>query len=384
MTRVKLVALSCIAGLLTLALCDLALRLAVNERVYMTAVPATPTLFRYNAGGSSDRTMVGDLASATADVRDDEPRRVVTIIDAHGFQNSPAAAAAPVDLVLLGDSYAFGGETNHAQTIAPQLHARTGLAVYNLAMPWTGPWAQYLNLAVEAERLPLRKGGTVIWLLFSGNDLDDVYGDVDLQRLPRNGTAGQLLVSLKRIRNRSPIYRRLLRLTERAAGAAPENPILPATFVNGRTMLFLKPYAEARRRTYQDVIAHPNYPALRPTLDAAAATAARLGLSLRIAVAPAKEEVYAWVIDGTEPWSTSVLPSGFARAVGELCAELKIDFLDLKPVFVETSKMLFERSGETLWWYGDSHWNAHGHDLAAAAIQRQWLDAANGHDGRRP
>jgi hypothetical protein len=385
--RVKLVAFSCLVGLFTLALCDLAARMAVNDSVYMTALTTTPSLFRYNAGGASDRTIAGDLGSVTADARDDDPRRVVTTIDELGFRNAPATASAPIDLVLLGDSFAFGFGTTQDQTLAPRLQVRTGLAAYNMAMPWTGPWGQYLNLAVEAERLSLRKGGTVVWLLFSGNDLDDVYGDLDLQRLPRNGAAGRFVVALKRFRNRSPIYRRLRDVTARAAGATPDGPVtvvMPATFVNGRAMLFLKPYAEVRERSYDRVVSHPNYAPLRQTLAAGADLASRLDVTLRIALAPSKEEVYAWVLDGTEPWSTSGSPSGFGKAVSELCAELKIDFLDLKPVFVETSKMLFERSGETLWWYDDSHWNAHGHDLAAAAIHRQWFDAAAGHDGRQP
>jgi hypothetical protein len=385
--RVKLVALSGVAGLLTLALCDLALRFAVNDPVYMMAVTAMPTLFRYNAGGASDRTIVGDLGSATPDSHDDEPRRVVVTIDAHGFRNGLPTTDEAIDVVLLGDSFAFGFGTSQELTLASRLQTRSGLATYNLAMPWTGPWGQYVNLAVEGERLPLRKGGTVIWLLFSGNDLDDVYGDVDLQRLPRNGTAGQLVAGLKRLRNRSPIYRRLRHVTERVTGATPGEPVtvvMPAPFVNGRTMLFLKPYAEVRRRTYHDVIAHPNYPALRQTLAAAAATAASFGVSLKVALAPSKEEVYAWVLDGQPPWSTPAVPSDFGRAAAELCAELEIEFLDLKPVFVETSKMLFDRSGETLWWYDDSHWNAHGHDLAAAVMQRHWLDSAAGHSGRRP
>jgi hypothetical protein len=149
-------------------------------------------------------------------------------------------------------------------------------------------------------------------------------------------------------------------------------------------MLFLKPYADVRQRSYEQVVAHANYRPLRQTIAAAADLASRLGVTLRIALAPAKEEVYAWVLDGTEPWTTTAAPSGVGKALGAVCAELGIDYLDLKPVFVETSKMLFERSGETLWWYDDSHWNAHGHDLAAAVIQRQWLDPAAGHDGRQP
>jgi hypothetical protein len=383
MKRVKLLALAGTAGLLTLAVCDLALRVAVNDPVYMMAVTAMPTLFRYNAGGASDRRIVGDLGSATADTGDDDPRRVAVAIDAFGFRNDSRTARGPIDVVLLGDSFAFGFGTSQERTLASRLQARSGLAIYNLAMPWTGPWAQYLNLSVESERLPLRDGTTVIWLLFSGNDLDDAYGELDVQRIPRNGAAGRLLLSLKRFRNRSPIYRRW----RAATNARPDGPItvvIPSTFVNGRSMLFLKPYADVRRRAYLEVVTHPNYPALRQTVAAAAAFVAHRNASLKIVLAPSKEEVYAWVLDGAEPWSASSAPSALSTVLAALCAESGIPFLDLKTEFVDMSKTIFERSGDTLWWYDDSHWNDHGHDLAAAIIHRELLEGAGIRDGRRP
>ena len=385
--RIKLFALASAAGLLTLVACDVALRFAVNGPVYMVAVAAMPTLFRYNPGGKTNESIVGDLGSATADTRDDEPRRVAMTIDPFGFRNDERSSRGPIDIVLLGDSYAFGFGTTQDNTVAGRLQTRTGLATYNLAMPWTGPWAQYLNLAVESERLPLQAGATVIWLLFSGNDLDDAYGELDLQRIPRNGAAAQLLVSLKRIRNRSPIYRRLRRVTQNLASGSPDGAVtvvMPSPFVNGRPMLFLEPYVAVRERTYDDVVRHPNYPALRQTLTAATTLAARLNVSLKVVLAPSKEEVYAWVLDEAAPWSTPSTPSGLSTAIGRLCAESGLEFLDLKVEFVNMSKTLFERSGDILWWYDDSHWNAHGHDLAAAVIQRELLGRAAEPARRQP
>jgi hypothetical protein len=133
-----------------------------------------------------------------------------------------------------------------------------------------------------------------------------------------------------------------------------------------------------------DVVTHPNYPALRQTVAAAASFVARRHASLKIVLAPSKEEVYAWVLDGAAPWSASTAPSALSTVLADLSAESGIPFLDLKTEFVDMSKTIFERSGDTLWWYDDSHWNEHGHDLAAAIIHRELLEGAGIRDGRRP
>jgi hypothetical protein len=363
-------------ALFTLIVLDVLLRFATNSPIYQLAVPATPQLSRYSANATAEELVVGDLGVATPDSSDDQPRRVRTTIDAFGFRNEPGAGRAVVDLVVLGDSYGFGVGTTQDAIFASRLRDRFGFSVYNLSMPWTGPWAQFVNLTTESRRLKLREGGTILWVLFEGNDLDDKYGELDVNRIPRNGLAGRLLISLKRVRNRSPLYQMARRVRDKVTGTPPTGPVtvvMPTTFVDGKPLLFLKPYDEASRRGYQDVMAHPNYAALRQTVEAAKQLAGRVKLSLKIVLAPAKEEVYRWALDKGEPWSTSPEPSGFAAALSEICAGAGIEFLDLKPSFVAASKEQFERSGTLLWWRDDTHWNEEGHDLAASIIHRDLL-----------
>jgi hypothetical protein len=376
MRRAKRIALAVGAGLLTLVCADLVLRLAVNSPVYMMALPATPALFRYNPNGRADQTIAGDLGRTTPTAADDQQRRVATRIDGFGFRNEAGARDRVLDVVLLGDSFGFGVGTTQDETVASVLRDRFSLATYNLSMPWTGPWAQYLNLAVEAAGLRLHEDTTVVWLLFAGNDLDDVYGDLDVTRLRRNGTWGQLAVTARRIRNRSPIYRRLRQVVGGVTSndeAAPPVVVLPATFVDGHTLLFLKPYADARQRDRQAILAHPHFESLRQTLAAARTLTARLDVRLAIALAPSKSEVYGWALDAAEPWSTPPESTAFAQALSDLCAESGVPFLDLKPSFVRESKPLFERTGDLLWWRDDSHWNARGHELAARLIHQELL-----------
>lgn len=376
MRTLKKAGLALAVAFLTLVVADILLRFAINNAIYQIALPAMPSISRYNPSASGEEMTIGDLGVATRDTGDDEPRRVRTRIDAAGFRNDESVGRAPVDVVLLGDSFGFGGGTTQDKTLASRLKDQYGVATYNLSMPWTGPWAQYVNLSTEATRLPLREGATVVWLLFTGNDLDDTYGELDVDRIPRNGPAGRMWITLKRVRNRSPVYRMLRRARYNLTGTAADGPVtvvVPSTFVNGRTLLFLKPYVEASRRPYPEIVAHENYAALQKTMAATQALARRLKISLKVVLAPTKEEVYRWVLDKGQPWSTSPDPSGFAVALSEICATQGIQFLDLKPAFVSMSKERFERSGELLWWYDDTHWNEAGHDLAATVIHQQLL-----------
>jgi len=369
--------LACGMVVVTLLLVDAVWRAVANSPVYQVAMPAMPLLSRYHASVTAEQVLVGDLGAATPNVDDDEPRRVRTSIDSSGFRNEEDAGQRVVDVVVVGDSFGFGLGTTQDRLLASRLRDRFGWSTYNLSMPWTGPWAQFANLSLESNRLKLREGGVIIWLLFTGNDLDDRYGPLNLDQIPRNGLAGQWWMSAKRIRNRSPVYRLLGRARHALLGPPPSSQVvvvIPTSFVDGRTLLFLKPWIAAGDRTYQETVAHPNYPALRDTVTAMKHLAERLKVSLKVVLVPTKEEVYRWVLDRDEPWTTSPGPSGFGEALGRITTEAGLEFVDLKPAFVAASKTHFERSNRLLWWYDDSHWNDDGQELAASIIQRELLD----------
>ena len=364
------------ASFFALLVLDVLLRFLTNSPIYQMALPEMPLLSRYNPGVTAEDLAVGDLGAATADPQDDEPRRVKTIIDSAGFRNAEHESQRPLDVVVVGDSFGFGLGTTQDQVLASQLRDRYALSAYNLSMPWTGPWAQFVNLSTESKRLQIREGSSIVWVLFTGNDLDDRYGELDVDRIPRNGVASQWWISAKRVRNRSPIYRMLGNVRRSLLGApasAQVVVVMPASFVDGKTMLFLKPWVAAGQRNYEQTIAHPNYVPLENTVTAMKELAGRLRVSLKIVLAPTKEEVYRWVLDKGAPWTSSPEPSGFGTALAEISGRAGVAFLDLKPAFISASKALFERSGKLLWWYDDSHWNDEGQALAAALIHRHLL-----------
>jgi hypothetical protein len=364
--------LSLLATCLAVASVDMLARLWINSPVYQKPWPEIPRLSRFAPDTFEDTVVIGDLAAMTPDHAGSEPREVQTRIDSFGFRNDPGAAEAPVDVIVLGDSFGFGGGTTQHKTFASLLHERYGRAVYNLSLPFTGPWAEFANLTLEAPRLKLRNGATVIWVIFSGNDLDDYYGALDIDRIPRSGSLQRAGFQLLLIRNRSPVYQTLRWVRNAFSGAVP-TAALPSVFIDGRTLWFVKPYVEARNRTFDDVVHHPNYQALRRTIAAGRLLADKMHVRLKLVLIPPKEEVYGWVLDKGEPWSTPAAQSGFALALREIADDAGLQLLNLTPTLIAESRALYERSGKLLWWYDDTHWNEEGHALAASVIDRELL-----------
>ena len=96
-------------------------------------------------------------------------------------------------------------------------------------------------------------------------------------------------------------------------------------------------------------------------------------LKVVIVLIPCKEEVYPWVYDQSQAWSSSRQPSGFADALEEVTRHQGIGFLDLKPYLIDAARSSYEESGQLLYWHDDSHFNPSGHRIAASIIYRELL-----------
>ena len=142
-------------------------------------------------------------------------------------------------------------------------------------------------------------------------------------------------------------------------------------------MLFNDYYAQRRSRTADDVMRHHNFVALKTTIKAMQRLAQERSLRVSVVLVPSKEEVYAWVLDGAPPWSTSAKPSGFSDVLRRLCEEHSFAFLDLKPTLLEDARRENEKSGALLWWPDDTHWNGVGQRSAARAIHKSLLSHAD-------
>jgi hypothetical protein len=375
------VTLVIVSTALTLAVADtmsrIALRLWLEPgpiELYGNPYPKMPLIGRYTANVRYRARIAGDLSRPSAFAADREVRDLVWITDAAGFRNDPALIdpARPLDLILLGDSFGDGADTSQEQVWATLFATRYRLNAYNLSMVAASPWHEYVTLASELDRLRVRRGTVVVWALFTGNDLDGgvFWPTVDLAQLPWRGALGQLRVEVQTFRDRSPVRRAQAELRDRKYKSTA---VWRRSFVDGRSMLFLRPYVARAHATLEMVERHPNYAPLTTAFAATVTLARERGLTLAVVLIPSKEEVYAWVVDGAPPWSTTAEPSALSVAIGKMAATYDVAFLDLKPAFVTESRKVFEQSGALLWWRDDTHWNERGHELAARVVYERFV-----------
>src|SRR5207253_5749705 len=130
--------------------------------------------------------------------------------------------------------------------------------------------------------------------------------------LPRASPLDAALTRFRSFGERSPIRILLGRLSgeEREQVARNRSGIVVRT-LDGRGVLFYRLYEFAARRTRENVLRHAGLAGLEKIFAEVARLARERGLDARVVLAPAKEEVYAWLLDGREPWTSSEAPSGF-------------------------------------------------------------------------
>ncbi|MCB4755950.1 MAG: hypothetical protein LHV69_02790 [Elusimicrobia bacterium] len=318
--------------------------------------PPFQQLKRFDANVSYRGKSYGDLAAMAGkkEWREERPIRFET--DDLGFRNSDTARRGPIDAIVLGDSFGLGEGTSQDRILSTLLEKKYGLRTYNLSLSG-GPWDSYLNLRLYLKELGIRKGTKVFWLIFTGNDLDDTYGPVELERLEWNRGFNYLHASLNKFRERSSLKRILMNVRYRHEET---RDVLTRTFLNGRRMLFFKPYIKAAHRTREAVLAHKNIKSLEETMAAMKTFAAEEGLDVRLISLPTSDEVYDWVLQRQPAWSTRYHPSGFFTVLNQLARKVGLKTYDLKPFLLERSMSAYQESGELLWWADDTHWNERG------------------------
>ncbi|HEV7889606.1 MAG TPA: hypothetical protein VGP08_03155 [Pyrinomonadaceae bacterium] len=368
--RAKRVTLVLASAALALTAADLALRLtSVVPDDLAARWPSMPLVNRYRPGLSYEGSRFNDLSRMAGVKEWGEEKRVRIVTDAYGFRNERADFSRPLDVIVLGDSFGAGA-VSQEHTWSSILARAYGLNAYDLSAPGSGPWQEYVNLRAECGRLKVDADTVVVWQLFTGNDLDDEYGPLDMSLLPRRGAARAWLGRVNSWRARSPVRYLIENLLR---GRDPRSDVIACDFLNGRKLLFYRPYTETSFRTPEQVSAHANFARLRETVGAMKNLAGSCGARLAVVLVPSKEEVYSWVWRGTPVWSSDAGSSGFSDMVARACGEEGIKFLDLKPELVAASRRAYEDSGRLLYWYDDTHMNVEGNVLAAAAIQRELL-----------
>jgi hypothetical protein len=277
-----------------------------------------------------------------------------------------------VDLVVLGDSFAAGVGTTQGEIFACLLETRYGRRVYNLSFQAIGPWGEYLNWMLESPDLEFAPHATVLWVLYSGNDLEDVYGPIgDLTALPWTDALGARNIRYRTFWGRSVVRNWMEGLLQSSRSANPGVPerMLPG----GRRMLFYGPAEAAARLPPAELERHPNLSSLERTMAEMKRQVEQMGLDLRVVLLPTKGEVYPWIYEERELKPDDLLPSGFGRTLTGLCERLSLRCWDTKLYLIETALRLQADSGAYLWWLDDSHLNGRGHEAVATFIAERIL-----------
>lgn len=371
-----------ITACLTLVVADLVLRVVLRSRYYyrphdmfVRVWNRLPWLTRYQPSIRYTGRTYGDLAAFSPDPALRELRPTEFETDAYGFRNRRRASASrePYDVILVGDSFVAGCGSSQTSIWSELLETQHGFRTYNLGLPGD-PNQAYLNFLVESQRLPLRRGSVVVLALFSGNDLTETHFDIrTAAEVPWQPPLLAFYDACLAFRERSSLRRLAegirtgrdpygLRLSAEQAGLIVGSPI------KGRPVLFYRKYCWILDSDEERARLEAHGWELERTLGYFADYCRALDVVLKVVLIPTKEEVYRWVLEEEEPWSTPAESSRLGLWLNHECGALGLDFLDLKPGFVKAARVLYETDGELLWWHDDSHWNPRGHRLAADLV----------------
>lgn len=364
-----------LVGASTATLTDVAARGFVRlaqrpEDIYARRHPPLAIVGRFAPGVRFEGEVHGDLAAMMRDPPVRIRRRVRFATDARGFRNDVEPDARPHDVVVLGDSFAFGSGTTQDETWVHRLTSEHGLAAYTMGFPGS-PWQGCVNAQIDLPGVAVREGGALVFMLFSGNDLDDVWKE-SLDPAELGWPAPwwtQLQVRLESWRKRSPFHH----LRRRSAAAEPgPPPVVTARTPGGAPALFYRQYVAAAARSREQVRAHPGYASVVASLRRARSLAEARGLRFVVVCAPTKAEVHPEALPDAGPFR----PGAFAEEMAEVCRADGVPCLDLLPLL----RAHVASGGGDVYWPDDTHWSPAGNEVVAREVAR--FLRADG--GRRP
>jgi len=336
------------------------------------------------------------------------------VTDADGFRNSESVSTATV-VAALGDSFTDGMTLPAELTWPARLARLLGVSVRNYGTAGFGPGQELLVLK---EYVGARRARRVVVGFFAGNDLVDAERFESFQRdggpFPSVGRGWKFKDVIARFdqlyltslyqgvsglvgdRRRDPAVRRASPRVEDYSGEDPTASSatrpgfdrgLFTVPVAGRVLrfAFLPPYLNRLTLSRQQLEASRGWELTRRSYREMQRLVRAQGGELVILFIPFKAQVYLPLLEASFPASElrSVLrlslggqsPPGLEFVMRnrlalndlmrEFCAEEGITFLDLT---AELQAAL--SAGHNVYFPDDSHWNAAGHETAAAALAR--------------
>jgi hypothetical protein len=270
--------------------------------------------------------------------------------DGHGLRNAEDRSEA--DVYLLGDSIVVGALVPFEETVTAKLEGALALDVMNVALLSIGPQQQHhvfreLGLPVD--------GRVVVQFIFEGNDQKDSHN----YRVKQDGRPGEKKArgTAEKLWRRS-LVRNLLDLLALEQRNFREMAEKRTCRIDGQLHTFH--YGRLQVRDFDDEIDH-----ITADLEAFSEEVSAQGGRYLVAFVPTKLRV---LEDLCEFPDESDLPSehfGPLREalVGEWSQRSGIPVLDLTPALQAAA-----RSGRIPWFWGDTHWNEEGHQVASRAL----------------
>lgn len=307
---------------------------------------------------SADVMSVGQAAAGLPDTGFYEPRRLRVVTDELGFRNAPGSALRAQDVVLLGDSFAFGYALDQEDLWSVQLARLTGKNVYNLALYGSSPseGVELLRHFTERDAVKLSARPVILLHVFEGNDFTDpsVYryryeGPRPVTEV-RNilaqwfdeGLLGQALMR----------GRRLLSPARSTQGVVDS-----ARF--GRVAFHIPYMNEVRALDASPQVAAAYFAssAVPSALQRLAEVARRLSARVLVMYQPTRYRVYGRYFPDLPAVPRDRHMSALLRSAA---MEHGFEYVDLTSAFEARAE-----NGEMLFWRDDTHLNGAGHRLLA-------------------
>jgi lysophospholipase L1-like esterase len=345
------------------------------------------------------------------DVAPGPTRRFPFHTDAEGFRN--ATVRDPIAVAALGDSFTDAMTLPAEQAWPARLEARLGVSVQNYGTAGFGPQQEARVLEDFALRHHPR---AVVVAFFAGNDIFNAESFDDFDHAPQAARPAPPGWRIKDTVARfdelylvSLVRAGMETLHDRWPGAGPARadahaveaaaePAVPAGAlarfdrgmftvpVAGRALrvALMPPYLNTLRFSAEDLGARRGWRITRRSVERMQQLCRARGSELVVMFVPFKSQVYlpllrrrfardeleralAFYFRGTG--ATVDVETLAAHRLAQnalmrgLCAERGIAFLDLTPVLEAEVD-----SGRNVYFPDDAHWNAAGHDVAAAAL----------------
>ena len=329
-----------------------------DEALFQFRSPSLPGPFEPNRSYRNDR-IHGDLSNSSNQPRYDVFRPQIFSTDSLGFRNPPDQSGSPPDVLMIGSSFTAGSGVTDSDTLPAQVQSLSGCRVFN---------AGYLNFAIRilspsdlAKRCGMNKGLIVLECLDRG--VGEMIQPPPIHHPPRSFDflRDAYRYGLDRW-PKSPLDV----LCKRTYKALQNDWILPNVYkhlaparqlIDGQIMLFSQDLEKPR-----NVEGIPRnveyYSRLRDELHSE-------GFELAFVIVPDKISVYGDLL--REPVSAR---ADCTAAMAELERRLRsrgIPVVNLAPILTAEARRAL-KTGETLYWRDDTHWNPKGILVSAQAI----------------